>query len=125
MIILNIYICNINVDKILFNLIICEIFPGQFIKSWMSTVGWSVEEDSFEAQTPYGQKRFSNIIATLHPGRSRRVIIACHYDSKYFPNVRFVGAVDSAVPCALLLDSASRLQNILGASHFSDSVSLC
>lgn len=57
---------------------------------------------------------FSNIIATLNPSAPRRLVLACHYDSKKLPN--FIGAIDSAVSCAILLDLAERLQRQL-AEH--------
>ena len=31
-------------------------------------------------------------------------MLAAHYDSKYFSNVKFVGAIDSAVPVGIILD---------------------
>ncbi|MBN3301778.1 QPCT cyclotransferase, partial [Amia calva] len=70
--------------------------------------GWDMEEDEFQAYTPYGALTFANIIATLNPSAKRRLVLACHYDSKYFPpqwhGREFVGATDSAVPCAMLLE---------------------
>lgn len=99
-------------------------FPFQHIKTWMSAVGWMVEEDSFYEYTPYGNRPFSNIIATLSPGKSRRVVLACHYDSKLMPTIRFVGAIDSAVPCSLLMDSAFRLRSFFQATKNSSSVSM-
>merc|ERR1712013_164020 len=54
----------------------------QHIKGEMRGNGWNVEEDSFTDQTPHGQKQFTNIIATLDPSAARRLVIACHYDSK-------------------------------------------
>ncbi|KAL8572549.1 hypothetical protein ACOMHN_040453 [Nucella lapillus] len=80
------------------------------ITKWMSDAGWAVEEDSFLDITPYGQRRFTNIIATLNPNGGRRVVVACHYDSKLmFGPFPFVAATDSAVPCALMIDSALKL----------------
>ena len=99
-------------------------FPFQHIKTWMSAVGWMVEEDSFYEYTPYGNRHFSNVIATLSPGKSHRVVLACHYDSKLMPTVRFVGATDSAVPCSLLMDSAFRLRSFFQATKNSSSVSM-
>lgn len=63
---------------------------------------------------------FTNIIVTLdracagaaHRCRAstvpgRRLVLAAHYESKYFPMPNhFVGATDSALPCALLLHTA-------------------
>ncbi|XP_014438533.1 glutaminyl-peptide cyclotransferase-like protein [Tupaia chinensis] len=75
------------------------------------TAGWHVELDPFTALTPLGPLDFGNIVATLDPGAARHLTFACHYDSKLFPpgSAPFVGATDSAVPCALLLELAQAL----------------
>ncbi|XP_067559349.1 glutaminyl-peptide cyclotransferase isoform X5 [Pseudorca crassidens] len=70
---------------------------------------WVLEVDTFLSQTPYGYRSFSNIISTLNPTAKRHLVLSCHYDSKYFPhwdNRVFVGATDSAVPCAMILELA-------------------
>ena len=105
-----------------------------FIKSKMQGYGWFVEIDNFKDMTPYGLKKFSNIIANLPIGAqlsgkidqlkknnfelNKRVIFACHYDSKYFANFRFIAATDSAVPCALLLDMAKFLNENFNKTQF-------
>ncbi|XP_074872646.1 glutaminyl-peptide cyclotransferase-like protein isoform X2 [Carettochelys insculpta] len=75
--------------------------------------GWQVELDAFEDRTPRGVVGFANVVATLDPAAARRLVLACHYDSKYFPRDRqgraFLGATDSAVPCAMLLELATAL----------------
>jgi len=67
-------------------------------------LGWNVEENQFRDQTPYGEKTFTNIIATLNPNACKRIVLSCHYDSKYFANFNFLGATDSAVPCTMILE---------------------
>ena len=57
-----------------------------YIVNTMKNLNWHVEEDSFTDQTPYGVKTFTNVIATKDPEASRRVVVAAHYDSKYFPS---------------------------------------
>jgi hypothetical protein len=52
----------------------------------MRALQWHVEEDSFTDNTPYGPKRFVNVIATKDPTASRRVILSAHFDSKFFPS---------------------------------------
>ncbi|CAG2166514.1 unnamed protein product, partial [Oppiella nova] len=84
-----------------------------YIISQMRDLGWNVSVDSFDDKTPYGSKHFSNIIATNNENACKRVSIACHYDSKYFPLFDFVGAIDSAVPCALLIHLAALLRHEL------------
>ena len=70
-------------------------------------------EHSFEDSTPIGTKPFTNIIATLDPHVDRRLVLAAHYDSKYFKNQVFLGATDSALSVALLLDLALTLDQKL------------
>uniref|UniRef100_A0A8C5K384 Glutaminyl-peptide cyclotransferase-like protein n=1 Tax=Jaculus jaculus TaxID=51337 RepID=A0A8C5K384_JACJA len=79
------------------------------------TAGWHVELDPFTASTPLGPLDFGNVVATLDPGAARHLTLACHYDSKFFPSgsAPFVGATDSAVPCALLLELAQALDLML------------
>jgi len=38
------------------------------------------------------------------------LVLACHYDSKYYREDNFIGATDSAVPCAMLLHMAEIMQ---------------
>ncbi|KAM3931213.1 glutaminyl-peptide cyclotransferase [Leptodactylus fuscus] len=75
--------------------------------------GWVTEEDIFQSQTPFGYVTFSNVVATLNPSALRHLVLACHYDSKYFNphwyGNTFIGATDSAVPCAMLLELARAL----------------
>ncbi|XP_064621727.1 glutaminyl-peptide cyclotransferase-like [Lineus longissimus] len=78
----------------------------KYIRERMENVNWDIQEDHFEESTPLGVKPFTNIIATQNPQSLRRLVLACHYDSKYFPGFEFLGATDSAVPCAMMLDLA-------------------
>lgn len=55
-----------------------------YIVSTMKALNWHIEEDSFTDTTPYGPRQFTNIIVTKDPQASRRVILAAHFDSKYF-----------------------------------------
>ncbi|XP_075771274.1 glutaminyl-peptide cyclotransferase-like protein [Pelodiscus sinensis] len=79
--------------------------------------GWRVELDAFEDRTPRGVVGFANVVATLDPAARKRLVLACHYDSKYFPRDRqgrtFLGATDSAVPCSILLELATALDTEL------------
>ncbi|XP_015787280.1 glutaminyl-peptide cyclotransferase-like protein isoform X2 [Tetranychus urticae] len=85
----------------------------EFIENSMRDLGWTVEEDAFMANTPYGSKPFVNIIATLNPKACRRLMIACHYDSKLFPGKNFVAATDSAVPCSMMIEIARHFSSSL------------
>lgn len=68
----------------------------------MKGMEWTVEEDTFTSDTPFGNREFTNIIATLNPNRCKRLVLACHYDSKMSREGTFLGATDSAVPCAMI-----------------------
>lgn len=87
----------------------------QHIKTTLGSLGaqWDVTEDKFVSQTPYGPLPFTSLIATLNPSAKRRLVLACHYDSKYYPpqwhGREFQGATDSAVPCAMMLELARAL----------------
>lgn len=87
----------------------------------MKSNGWSVELDEFKASTPNGVLNMTNIVATLNPKADRFMVIACHYDSKLM-NFYFVGATDSAVPCAMMIYMANALNQRLEA--FKNTVSL-
>lgn len=79
----------------------------KFIIKTMRDLKWHVETDAFEDKTPnMGTLKFENIIASLNPDADRFLILACHYDSKYFKDQEFLGATDSAVPCAMLINLA-------------------
>ncbi|XP_077405192.1 glutaminyl-peptide cyclotransferase [Vanacampus margaritifer] len=82
----------------------------QHIKTTLGSLGagWEVTEDKFLSTTPFGSYPFNNLVATLNPSAKRRLVLACHYDSKYMQQdgQEFVGATDSAVPCAMILELA-------------------
>lgn len=80
----------------------------------MESFGYTVEYDVFVDQTPnFGRLTFSNIIAKLDPTASRFLVLSCHYDSKYFMEFEFLGATDSAVPCAMLMHLAKVLTPLI------------
>ncbi|XP_059470048.1 glutaminyl-peptide cyclotransferase-like isoform X2 [Neocloeon triangulifer] len=81
----------------------------KYLMDTMENLGWQVEEDAFSATTPMGRLKFGNVIARLNPQAERFLTLACHYDSKYTREGDFIGATDSAVPCAMLLHLASSM----------------
>ncbi|XP_070698886.1 glutaminyl-peptide cyclotransferase [Pempheris klunzingeri] len=97
----------------------------EHIKTTLGSLGagWEVTEDKFLSETPYGVLPFNNLIATLNPSAKRRLVLACHYDSKYYPpewhGREFQGATDSAVPCAMMLELARALDEELKAQKSS------
>lgn len=122
----------LNFNEILDNILIPRVVGSvghtkvkEYIKKTMANLDWSIEIDSFDDDTPnMGKLRFENIIATLNPKAERYLILACHYDSKYFPNEEFLGATDSAVPCAMLINIATVMQTLFEQNHRATDYSL-
>lgn len=84
----------------------------QYIRDHFSKIDWHIEDDTFQSPTPYGIKTFTNIIVTQNPNAPRKLVLACHYDSKNISDSRgnfLIAATDSAVPCAILMDVAKKL----------------
>lgn len=65
--------------------------------------------DEFDKDTVIGTKHFTNIIATANPNAQKFVVLAAHYDSKKMEGKEFLGATDSAVPCAMIMSIAKSL----------------
>lgn len=82
--------------------------------------GWTVTLQNSTARTPGAPRDvpFVNLIATRDPPRARgpghvgRLALVAHYDSKLTPE-GFVGATDSAAPCAMILHVARALDEVL------------
>lgn len=92
-------------------------YPFQHSKDKHGRAKWHVEMESFEASTPLGMRNFTNIVVTRDPYAARKLVLAAHYDSKYYPpgsaEEGFVGATDSAFPCSMLVDVAMALDTQL------------
>uniref|UniRef100_A0AAF5CV71 Glutaminyl-peptide cyclotransferase n=2 Tax=Strongyloides stercoralis TaxID=6248 RepID=A0AAF5CV71_STRER len=93
---------------------------GNYIINEASNAGFNIELDIFNDKTPYGVKEFKNIIATFDPSAPRRLVLACHYDSKILNEGVMIAATDSAVPCAMMLDIAKTLGPLLGKRNNTD-----
>lgn len=78
----------------------------QHIKTHFEKLGWHVEFQNFTANTPNGPISMVNIIAnpphSVNSEDGPQMTLCAHYDSKPEPE-GFIGAIDSAVPCALIL----------------------
>lgn len=85
-----------------------------------SLPGWAVEWHNSTSRTPAtGDKlvSFRNLILRRDPpwsavGDVARLTLAAHYDSLYRPE-GFIGATDSAAPCAILLHAARSVDEAL------------
>ena len=77
-----------------------------YIKAQLTALGIKPVEQPFEGATPLGPVKMVNLIGTI-PGKSAdRIILASHFDTKLFKNMRFVGASDGASSTAALLEIA-------------------
>jgi hypothetical protein len=81
---------------------------------------WRIELHNSTSTTPVSNGKeipFVNLIATRDPpnagvGDVGRLALVAHYDSKYTPE-GFIGAVDSAAPCAMILHAARSIDKAL------------
>lgn len=97
----------------------------EYLKDVMTDLRWTVDTDRFDDKTPnMGYLTFENIIATLNPNAERFLVLACHYDSKYYENFEFLGATDSAVPCAMLINLATVLAKYLDQNRTNNELSI-
>src|SRR5437016_8809528 len=72
----------------------------------LKSSGLKVLTDEFHATTPVGDRKMVNVTAEL-PGESNDVvIISSHYDTKYFKEIKFVGANDGGSSTGALLEIA-------------------
>ncbi len=79
---------------------------GEYIAGQLEALGLEVDTHTFRPVTPRGRLRMTNIRGIL-PGRDERVLIlASHYDSKFYDTFEFVGANDGASTSGLVLELA-------------------
>lgn len=81
-----------------------------YIKAQLAALGIKAAEQPFDGATPLGPVKMVNIIATIPGKRPDRIILASHFDTKLFRNMRFVGASDGASSTAALLEIARVLK---------------
>lgn len=89
-----------------------------------SLPAWSVEWHNSTARTPATGTQdvpFRNIIFKREPpwtkaGQANLLTLVAHFDSKRVPE-GFIGATDSAVPCAVLMHVARTLDQYLTQMH--------
>ena len=81
-----------------------------YIKKELAALGLKTEEQAFDASTPAGTIRMVNLRAMVGGTfTAKRIIIAGHYDTKLFKDVRFVGANDGGSSTAFLIELARAL----------------
>jgi glutaminyl-peptide cyclotransferase len=85
---------------------------------------WSIQWHNSTATTPAtGNKQvpFQNLIIRreppwVKPGQANYLTLVAHYDSKIHPD-GFIGATDSAVPCAILMHVARTIDKYMTQMH--------
>jgi Zn-dependent M28 family amino/carboxypeptidase len=76
----------------------------EYIKAQMAALGITTTEQAFEGATPLGPVKMVNVIATIPGQRADRIVLASHFDTKLFRDIRFVGASDGASSTAALIE---------------------
>jgi glutaminyl-peptide cyclotransferase len=75
-----------------------------YIKAQMTALGIKTVEQPFDGATPLGPIKMVNLIATIPGQRADRIVLASHFDTKLFRDIRFVGASDGASSTAALIE---------------------
>src|SRR5512138_1597804 len=81
-----------------------------YIVDELKKAGVSVKVDAFDADTPHGRLPMANVVAVIPGRRPDVILIAGHYDTKWFREFKFVGANDGGSSAALLIELARRLR---------------
>ena len=83
-----------------------------YIADELKSYGLKVSFDEFAVTTPRGEKKMTNIVGEI-PGETKTlVLLASHYDTKFYKDMQFVGANDPAASVATLLEMARVLGSI-------------
>ena len=76
----------------------------EYIVAQLKADGIEAKPQVFIGATPLGETSMANIIATIPGRRPERIVLASHFDTKLFKDIRFVGANDGASSTAALLE---------------------
>jgi hypothetical protein len=83
-----------------------------YIVAELEKAGLKASLDEFEAVTPRGRKKMTNIRASRPGARPDIIALAGHYDTKLFDNMTFVGANDGGSSAAWVLEMARATQGL-------------
>jgi hypothetical protein len=78
----------------------------------LAAAGWVATGQPFQRNTPIGQVQFENLRARFPAGdgdpwqQPVDLILCAHVDSKYYKDIRFLGADDAASACAAVVGLA-------------------
>ncbi|CAN5314099.1 M28 family peptidase [soil metagenome] len=78
-----------------------------YITGELEKLGWTVTRQTFTDATPQGAITFVNLLATYTGAKSEPGFLLCsHYDTKFYENIRFVGANDGGSSNGVLIEMA-------------------
>lgn len=80
-----------------------------YIVGELRKAGAEVRVELFDAETPHGRLTMANIVGIVRGRRPDVILVGGHYDTKWFRDLRFVGANDGGSSTGLLLELARRL----------------
>lgn len=83
----------------------------KYIAGELQRIGLKAEEQPFDVMTPIGPRSMVNVIARIRGARPERIILAGHYDTKFFREFSFVGANDGGSSAAFLIEMARILKD--------------
>ena len=83
-----------------------------YIANELKSYGFTVTFDEFVAKTPQGEKKMSNIVGERAGETKTMILLASHYDTKFYKDMHFVGANDPAASVATLLEIGRVLGSI-------------
>lgn len=78
----------------------------RYIVGELKSYGLGVTTDEFTAETPVGRRQMVNVTAELRGASDDFLILASHYDTKLYKEMRFVGANDGGSSTGVLLELA-------------------
>ena len=82
---------------------------GDYLVATLRGFDLQTHEHRFDALTPIGRIEMRNIWAEVKGATDSVIVLASHYDSKYFEEIEFVGANDGGSSTGVLLELAREL----------------
>lgn len=79
---------------------------ADYIAAELRAARLQVEMQEFHAGTPRGPMVFRNVIGRTRTGRGPVLLVGSHYDTKWLPQIHFVGANDSGSSTGVALELA-------------------
>jgi glutaminyl-peptide cyclotransferase len=78
----------------------------EYIMGELKSYGLNVSTDEWTATTPGGPRKMVNVTAELAGESPDIIMLSSHYDTKYYKNMRFVGANDGGSSTGAVLELA-------------------